>query len=98
MATQTTDTPRIYVACLASYNAGILHGRWIDADTGADEIREEIEGMLAESPEYGAEEWAIHDYECFCGLSLGEYTPTETVAEYGRLIAEHGPAYVRSHR
>ena len=55
MTTHTTDTPRIYVACLASYNAGILHGRWIDADNGAEQVQEEIENMLAESPEYGAE-------------------------------------------
>ena len=33
----TTTTPKIYVACLASYNAGILHGRWIDADQDADD-------------------------------------------------------------
>jgi hypothetical protein len=26
MTDTTTDTPRIYVACLASYNAGILDG------------------------------------------------------------------------
>ena len=49
MTTATdTDTPRIYVACLASYNAGILHGEWIDA-TDADEIREAIETMLSKS-------------------------------------------------
>ena len=30
--TITTNTePRIYVACLAAYNNGILHGAWIDA-------------------------------------------------------------------
>lgn len=29
---QTKDGPRIYVACLAAYNNGHLHGRWIDAD------------------------------------------------------------------
>ena len=26
-----TETPAIYVACLDSYNNGILHGDWIDA-------------------------------------------------------------------
>jgi antirestriction protein len=26
-----TTTPRIYVACLAAYNSGILHGRQVDA-------------------------------------------------------------------
>ncbi|WP_447531297.1 antirestriction protein ArdA, partial [Legionella pneumophila] len=25
------DTPQIYVACLAAYNNGIVHGEWIDA-------------------------------------------------------------------
>ncbi len=27
-----SDTPRIYVACLASYNGGELHGEWIDLE------------------------------------------------------------------
>jgi len=84
------DTPRIYVRCLASYNAGHLHGKWIDA-TDADCIMEEIQEVLATSPEHG-EEWAIHDYE-FHGLTIGEYEPIERVAELGRLIAEHGPAF-----
>ena len=26
-----TDQPRIYAACLAAYNNGILHGEWIEA-------------------------------------------------------------------
>lgn len=41
---------RIYAACLASYNNGRLHGRWIAADEGADHIRDEIAAMLRESP------------------------------------------------
>jgi antirestriction protein len=32
-ATLTTE-PRIYVACLAAYNNGNLHGAWIDATQG----------------------------------------------------------------
>ena len=31
-AQETDLTPRIYVACLASYNAGKLVGQWVDAD------------------------------------------------------------------
>jgi len=45
------ETPRIYVASLADYNAGRLHGCWIDADQSADAIRDEIAQMLAESKE-----------------------------------------------
>lgn len=42
------DTPRVYVACLASYNNGVLHGEWVDA-IDADEIRETIAQVLRTS-------------------------------------------------
>lgn len=41
---------RIYVACLAAYNNGVLHGRWIDATTDADEMQEAVWKMLKKSP------------------------------------------------
>jgi antirestriction protein len=43
---------RIYVACLASYNAGILHGEWIDTEgMDADELSEEVrDKVLLTSP------------------------------------------------
>jgi antirestriction protein len=53
------DTPSIYVACLASYNNGILYGKWISADQTADAIYDEIHEMLNESPVKGDEEWAF---------------------------------------
>jgi len=85
---ETKITPRIYVACLASYNAGKFHGRWIDATAGADSIRDEISAMLAESPEPGAEEFAIHDHE---GLgAIGEYESLDRVAEIGEAIGAAG--------
>ena len=43
-------TPKIYVACLASYNNGRLYGRWIDASTDVSEMAEQINEMLAGSP------------------------------------------------
>lgn len=80
--------PRIYVACLASYNDGILYGRWIDADQDADAIREEIAAMIARSPTPGAEEWAIHDRE---GLGdVGEFADLDRVAEIGQAVAAAG--------
>jgi antirestriction protein len=84
-------TPRVYVACLAAYNNGILHGEWIDA-TDADEMREAIQGMLERSPEPGAEEYAIHDHD-FHGVHIGEYDDLDRVAEIGALIEEHGAAF-----
>lgn len=44
--------PRIYVADLAAYNAGILHGVWVELDgKDEDEIQSEIDAMLRASPE-----------------------------------------------
>ncbi len=60
------ETPKIYVDCLSAYNAGTLHGSWIDANQDAEDIHEEIQEMLSESPEPVAEEWAIHDFGAVC--------------------------------
>lgn len=81
---------RIYVACLASYNNGTLHGAWIDATQGQDGIWREVSQMLLRSPAEYAEEWAIHDYEGFGGIHLSEYASFETVANYAAFIEEHG--------
>lgn len=78
---------RIYVACLAAYNNGKLHGAWIDA-SDADDMQEATNTMLAASPEPDAEEWAIHDYEL--PFSIGEYTDFETIADCVQFIeAQH---------
>jgi len=90
MTSATDSNPRIYVACLAAYNNGYLHGAWIDADQDANEIRDEISTMLAGSPIKGAEEYAIHDYEGFEGVAIREYAGIESVARMGAFIAEHG--------
>lgn len=88
----THTTPRVYVACLASYNSGKLHGTWIDA-TDADAMREAIEAMLKASPEPGAEEWAIHDHDGFYGISVGEYADLDNLAALAANLEEHGEAF-----
>lgn len=92
-AVLSSDRPRIYVASLSDYNAGRLHGRWIDADQSSEGVAQEVELMLSTSAEAGAEEYAIHDHEGFYGLEIGEYEPLEKIARLARLIAEHGPAF-----
>lgn len=120
-------SPRIYVACLASYNNGTLHGKWIDAAQDADDIQTEIRAMLRESkyPNVevdchnecddgtawregfaspcpvckstgkvpSAEEWAVHDYEGFEGIKLGEYPDLETVSKLADLLNDHEEAF-----
>tara|TARA_R110002072_G_scaffold63430_3_gene157835 strand:+ start:3764 stop:4270 length:507 start_codon:yes stop_codon:yes gene_type:complete len=82
----TYTQPRIYVACLAAYNNGILHGEWIDATTDAEEMYAEVKRILRASPIPGAEEFAIHDHE---GLgNIGEYTPLEEIASLVEVIED----------
>ncbi|WP_306049222.1 antirestriction protein ArdA [Oceaniradius stylonematis] len=44
------STQRIYVADLAAYNNGSLHGVWIEASTDVAEMQNLINEMLAKSP------------------------------------------------
>jgi antirestriction protein len=86
-------SPKIYVASLSDYNAGTLHGEWIDAGQTADEIQAEISTMLAASEEPGAEEWAIHDYEDFGAIRLHEYESISMVAAISCGLTKHGAAF-----
>jgi antirestriction protein len=74
----------IYVACLAAYNSGRLHGAWIDleGDVDEDDIQEAIAWILSTSPTPGAEEWAIHDS---CGLP--SYLSRNEWPDLGQLVA-----------
>jgi antirestriction protein len=81
--------PKIYVADLAAYTNGKLHGVWINALQELDEIFENIKEMLVTSPEEHADEYAIHDYEGFDGCSLSEYQSIESVREIAIFLDEN---------
>jgi antirestriction protein len=85
--------PRIYVASLSDYNAGRLHGAWLNAAVEVDELAAGVQTMLAESPAAGAEEWAVHDYEGFGPIHLGEYEDLATISQLAQGITEHGAAF-----
>ena len=86
----THDGPAIYVACLASYNAGTLYGRWISLEwcNDADEIRQAIDEVLKGSPTPGAEEYAIHDSQ-FLPECLGstEWPDIEDLNQFAEVSA-----------
>lgn len=90
MEQENTLNPRIYVACLAAYNSGYLHGKWIDADQDADDIMSDIMAMLESSPIEYAEEWAIHDYEGFGALHISEYEGIASVAQIAAFLIKYG--------
>ena len=91
--TEPEIRPRIYVASLTDYNAGRLYGTWIDATQEPEDIHKEVQQMLEDSPQFFAEEWAIHDYEGFGYVRLSEYSTFETVARIAHGIEEHGDAF-----
>jgi antirestriction protein len=83
---------QIYIACLASYNAGRLHGAWFDVTRhdDAEDIEDAIQDVLTSSPVAGAEEYAIHDYENFPAEHFGECPDLEELCAYARLVEEDG--------
>ena len=76
--------PAIWVGCLAAYNNGRLHGRWIDLAKDLEDIEEEIQNILKSSPEPNAEEWEIMDTEYVTGNCLHE------AKEQADFLIEHG--------
>jgi len=89
LITPETNPIRIYVVCLAAYNNGHLHGRWIDATLGESHIHSEVKTMLANSSEPDAEEGAIHDYEGFEDAPISEWDSFERIANLAEFITEH---------
>lgn len=83
------DAPRIYVACLAAYNAGELYGEWFEVPEDPDELADEIDALLAGSPAHG-EEWAVHASEGFCGIRLPDHPPLEELCRTAAFVQTHG--------
>ena len=88
------NQPQVYVACLAAYNSGRLHGEWITPKTDKDELQEQIDKVLKSSPIKGAKEWAIHDYNSF--PNLGEYPDLDKLIQVQEAIDEHGQYVVNA--
>ena len=94
--TVTDTAPRVYVASLADYNAGRLHGQWLNLAEyeDVDDMWRAVAAMLDRSRELVAEEWAIHDYEGFGPIRIGEYENLEAVWGLARDIAAEGDAII----
>lgn len=89
LETERKPSPAIYVASLADYNNGVLHGKWIDAAREPWEIQADINDILDSSREPAAEEWAIHDYEQFGSWRVQEYDSIEMVSRIAKAIRKH---------
>ena len=85
-----TDSPRIYVACLASYNSGILHGASIAADQDPDDLHAESSRCSASPGSRSPKNGPSTTTRASMAGRLAEYESIETVAHIANLIAEHG--------
>lgn len=88
-----TPSPAIYVASLADYNAGTLHGQWLGAHQSPEQLHAATAAMLARSKQPDAEEWAIHDHQGFGTIRIGEYETFDTIAALAAGIDQHGNAF-----
>jgi antirestriction protein len=86
-------SPRIWIACLAAYNDGKLHGEWVDGAVEVEELAAAAQRVLETSSIPGVEEYAIFDSDEFGGFNVGEYERLKTVARVARGIREHGHAF-----
>lgn len=84
---------KIYIACLAAYNNGKLHGKWIEANQDVSDIWAEVSAMLRASPEPNAEEWAMHDYEGFGEVKFSEWPDFARISAIAALLEDHGEAF-----
>jgi len=87
------NSPKVWIASLSDYNAGHLHGAWVEADQEPDDIWAGVNEVLRTSRIAQAEEWAVFDYEGFGALKLSEYESVERISRLGRGIAEHGEPF-----
>lgn len=84
------DKPKIYVACLAAYNNGYLHGAWIDATLDVPALQMEIQNMLSNSPVPHSDEYAIHSYMGFGGAYISESESLESVSSIAHFVMKYG--------
>lgn len=90
------EQPRIFVACLDSYDNGKVYGLWINARQEIEEIKRQISIMLSGSHylEPDAEPlprmYAIHGQEGFYDLQLDVHADIEYIRAQALFIAKHG--------
>ncbi len=88
-------TPQIFVVCLEAYMRNLFHGRWITATQRVEEIFDEIQLMLSDSPVENSKTWLIYNFRNFSNLKVkkGEsivdvQTKAQFILEYGQLGVE----------
>jgi antirestriction protein len=91
----TQDKLQVWIGCLAAYNEGHLHGKWVDA-LDVEEMEAAKDEIIKTSPALLPEEWFVADYNGFphdVVAELGEYPQFETVANVANALEDHGAVF-----
>lgn len=92
MSTPKRETPRIHVICVSAEEAGLKHGRWLDANVDAQVLEAQVRQLLADSPIADAERYSITESEGFCDLDISDNAELGWVAAAAKLVARWGEA------
>lgn len=94
--TATTTEPRVWVGCLACYNAGRLVGDWFEGTEAGDVVAADLTSLAYEDDDERAEhltheELWVFDHEGYGGLLSGECSPAEAqrLAELLEALDDH---------
>lgn len=79
--------PKIFVICKSAFKQKKLHGGWVNANQDVDALYADVQVILANSPIYDAELFAIHDYQGFGSIKLERYTSLEEISAIASVIA-----------
>jgi antirestriction protein len=95
---EPTVQPQIWVASLADYTHGTVHGVCLDAAQDEATLQAAIDTMLAASPRAAvtgepAEEWAIQSHTGFGPLRIDQHESLHWISLVGKGIAKHGLAF-----
>lgn len=87
------EDPKVWIGALAAYNAGFLHGSWVQMNRDLDGVYRDRDEILRSSPEPAEEEWYIGDHENYEPLRIGEYESLEVLHAIAEGIDEHGEPF-----
>lgn len=82
------ESPKVWVECLASYNAGESVGRWVNVPETVEEMQEEINKVLKSSRQPFAEEWAFHCHEYFEPFEVSEWESLDSLVKKANIIKQ----------
>ena len=83
--------PMAMIVCLASYNEGKIHGKWVDMTQDINEIWDQINNIIKTAPNPRSEEWEILDYDSFyVSNKILRSKSIEELQEIAQIIIDNG--------